>query len=439
MNVQVLPGDSPSSIAARLTGDPRRGMELVLANPYKRRAAVPGGVTFASLRAGEMLTVPSSWGAVALAGPPRGAKAGVGLTLNADPGSQTLSTANGALSTAQGLLAQLLGGQGTTDAATVMTAFGTAVGGYQNAAAQAQTAANAALAAIAGASSLGTGDPAAITAQNDLNSITGNIGAITADAATVAGIGDPTTTDPTSTAQDAAAQAQAAVNSAIDALSQATNWNGGNQQPTPTPVPSSIPANVVADAQAAANAIAADANYCVSVRQAGSSVNVAVHNFKTSWNAYASANGLAQVPVGTSQFEPSAAQALSAALGGGGPAGCGGGNPIPTQTPAPTPYPTHAPTPVPTAAPAAAATSSMTPWLIAGGIVLVAGIGYLVYRNREHPTVARGLAATRRGATHVGTAARAGARRVGSAARSGYHAVRRRVAAGSTRRRALRA
>ena len=406
MNVQVLPGDSPAAIAARLTGDPRRAVELVLVNAHKRRVAVPGGMTFQSLRPGEMLLVPWSWRVSALAGLPKGV-VGLGLQLSTtDTGASLLATANGELSTAQGLLATLTAGNGSS-AGEVVTAYNTAIADFVNAAQQASAAASAAQNAIVAASTQGQSDPAAVAAQNDYNGIQANIAAISNDQSAVSAITDPVTNDPGAAgANDAQSQAQSAVNRAADAVNQATNWSqGGN----PSPGNQTIPTTVVNDAQAVAAAIAADPNYCTTVGQNGSAVNVAVHNFKIDWNAA----GLSPtVPVGTGKFESITATAVSTALGIAGPAGCGGAPPAPPPAPSPSPSPTPAPT--------TASSSSMTPWLIAAGVVAAAGIGYAVYRNHE-PT---------RKAVH------GAAHKVSGHARAGYHAVRRRVA-GGTHRRAL--
>jgi hypothetical protein len=75
---------------------------------------------------------------------------------------------------------------------------------------------------------------------------------------------------------------------------------------------------VVAAAQAAAAAIAADPNYCASVAQHSSTVNAAVHAFKTAWNA---ANPTSPVPINTGNYEQATANALTSVLGTA-PAAC---------------------------------------------------------------------------------------------------------------------
>jgi len=89
----------------------------------------------------------------------------------------------------------------------------------------------------------------------------------------------------------------------------------------------------------ALQALTADPNYCQSVRQPGSRVNRAIHNFKIAYNA---ANPGQQVPVGTGNYEQSVADAIQSLTAGTPPAGCGGPpmqwaplqpGPVPTQGP----------------------------------------------------------------------------------------------------------
>ena len=58
----VQEGDTPTTIAQKLAHDGKRWPELVALNPAKPKAA---NGSFASLRAGETLHVPSSWGGAA--------------------------------------------------------------------------------------------------------------------------------------------------------------------------------------------------------------------------------------------------------------------------------------------------------------------------------------------------------------------------------------
>ena len=391
MNYQVLPGDSPALIAQRFTGDPRRGIELVMANPYKRRAVFAGGrgVTFQSLRAGEMLTVPSGWTAGWLSGLPRGVGVGkLGLSLSVtDTGAGLLATASGQLTTAQTALANL--GQGIGSASDVVTAYNNAIQGFVSAAQQASQAASSAQAAIVAASSQGQGDPAAVQAQTDYNNIQSMISAINTDYSNVSAISDPLTTSPDSAgATDAQTQANNAVSAAQDAVNQATNWTQGGNNP---PSPGNIPANVVADAQAVLAAVNASSSYCTDVGVNGTAVNTAVHNFKVDWNA---AGLTPQVPVGTGQYEAVTAAAVSTALGGTGPLACGAAPPAPPQTVTCADGSVHPAGYVCPAAPAATATN-YTPWLIAAGVVVVAGGAYLLYRNHEGTRNAVNRAGTR--------------------------------------------
>ena|SRR5271166_3148274 len=97
------------------------------------------------------------------------------------------------------------------------------------------------------------------------------------------------------------------------------------------------PVEVIGSAKAAVAAIAADPNYCTSVSQAGSPVNQAVHDFKAAWNAD---NPNFTVPIGTSNYELSTANALSLALGKKpSPPGCVAGSPSGPMQPLSAPVP----------------------------------------------------------------------------------------------------
>ena len=110
-------------------------------------------------------------------------------------------------------------------------------------------------------------------------------------------------------------------------------------------------------ASAALAALNADPNYCASVRQTGSTVNTAVHAFKSAWNA---ANPGNRVPIGTGNYEQSVADALSSATSQTAPSGCGAAAPAPTP-PAPPPPPAPTPTPAAVATPAAQALAAVNP------------------------------------------------------------------------------
>jgi hypothetical protein len=103
-----------------------------------------------------------------------------------------------------------------------------------------------------------------------------------------------------------------------------------------TPGVGQSPSDVISSAKAAVAAISADPNYCVSVSQPGSPVNTAVHDFKVAWNAD---NPDFPVPIGTSRYEPSTANALSLALGKKpSPPGCSAAG-VPVSAPVPQPFP----------------------------------------------------------------------------------------------------
>jgi hypothetical protein len=101
------------------------------------------------------------------------------------------------------------------------------------------------------------------------------------------------------------------------------------------------PVTLVAAAKAAAAAIGADPNFCAAVAQPGSSVNAAVHAFKTAWNA---ANPKNPVPVNTGKYEQATADVLRQLLGTA-PAACGGGAQVPPPPPIPLVVPVVPPQP----------------------------------------------------------------------------------------------
>jgi hypothetical protein len=82
-----------------------------------------------------------------------------------------------------------------------------------------------------------------------------------------------------------------------------------------------VPDVVYATAKAALDAMKADPNYCHSVHQPGSPVNVAVHAFKHAWNR---ANPGRPIPVGTSNYEVTVAAAIASELNTEAPSGCEG-------------------------------------------------------------------------------------------------------------------
>src|SRR5271166_1399270 len=211
-----------------------------------------------------------------------------------------------------------------------------------------------------------------------------------------------------------ASSAPVRYNAAI-AAGQAAQGGGGTTQP----------GNVVSAAQAAVAAIGNDSNYCSSVKSSGSAVNSTVHNFKVAWNAANPGGQLAY----NGQFDAATAAAISTAIGSAGPASCGA-TPPPKPPPGPQPTvtcpgdpvkhpagyvcPPVPPTPVGglvqcpngtmvasgTACPAA--TTNWLPWVV-GGVAVAAGIGLVVYaqRQKQH-TAATTPALPRAGTEHYG-------------------------------------
>ena len=94
-------------------------------------------------------------------------------------------------------------------------------------------------------------------------------------------------------------------------------YDGGQVPVTTAPMPTQapFPATLIAAAHAAASAINADSGYCTSVARTGSSVNSAVHAFKTAWNA----SQPKQVPINTGNYEIETANAIAAVIGGSPP------------------------------------------------------------------------------------------------------------------------
>lgn len=61
MNYTVRRGDTPALIAQKLIGNPARAIELVAANPHKRKVRVGSTISFQFLDIGEQLRVPMNW------------------------------------------------------------------------------------------------------------------------------------------------------------------------------------------------------------------------------------------------------------------------------------------------------------------------------------------------------------------------------------------
>lgn len=136
-----------------------------------------------------------------------------------------------------------------------------------------------------------------------------------------------------------------------------------------------LPASVAAAAQAAANAIGANANYCASVAQAGSTVNSAVHAFKTAWNA---ANPNSPVPIGTSTYEQATADAITKVIGHA-PVACGGVKTVPPPSPPAPPVPT------PLVVPQAPAPGIGVAGVLGLGVLGAGAVGGVIYLATRAP------------------------------------------------------
>lgn len=145
----------------------------------------------------------------------------------------------------------------------------------------------------------------------------------------------------------------------------------------------------------AANAIAADPNYCSNVGVNGSSVNSSVHAFKVAWNANVQSGGdMTNSGVGilpyNGQFDQQTVNAMVAAIGDlgigpGVPAPCagggGGGGVVPGGGGG------GGVTPAPSGGPSASTSTDYTKPILVGAGVLSAGlVGWALYRRykRRH-------------------------------------------------------
>ena len=156
----------------------------------------------------------------------------------------------------------------------------------------------------------------------------------------------------------------------------------------------SADANAAYDAASnAANAMAADSNYCASVHTVGSAVNTAVHNFKVAYNAWVAGGDpdspSTPLPINTGNYEPVVASALQALLGGG-PTGCTGVTPPPPAQQVTcadgSTHPAGFVCPPPAQpVPAATTTTSYLPWVLGGVAVLAVGAVALVAASKNRP------------------------------------------------------
>jgi hypothetical protein len=303
----VQAGDSPASIAARpeMAGCPRCSRDLIAANSHKPFITHKNGFrTFREMRAGEHLNLPDKWFDGTLDRmPPSYFKA-----LPHHDGVTPSSGVSG------------LGDLAQYDVAAAAVATLAALGDqpFSNTVNGVAAAIDAAVGEIHG-----TGAPAvyAMPYAQEVLKATATARQRATVLATAIAAGD----------QAAGAQARndilhdfsGALTSAQLALQA---FYGDPAQVLVDVGPAKIdPVTLVAAAKAAAAAIGSDPNFCTAVAQPGSTVNAAVHAFKTAWNA---ANPRSPVPVNTGKYEQATADVLKQLLGTA-PAACGGAQVIP--------------------------------------------------------------------------------------------------------------
>jgi hypothetical protein len=308
----VQTGDSPASIAARFAGCPKCARDLIGANAHKPAVEMPNGfLTFTDLRAGETLNLPDKW---------------------FSPEFDVLPpTYFAALPYADGVTPSTLGDR----AAGVLGSFvnlDAAAAGVDSLARMSDREFAAAVDAAASfidlavSEAVGSANPSAAGNAQDARAGAEFARRRAIEMAAAIEAGD----------QAVAAQARTEIQNVLSTALGSARLALQALHSGVQPVQSGFPANVMAAAQAAAAAIAADAGYCASVTRPGTSVNAAVHTFKTAWNASQSP----KVPINTGDYEPATAAALARVVGNA-PAGCAA-----HAAPAPTPAPPAAPVPI---------------------------------------------------------------------------------------------
>jgi len=289
-----------------MAGCPKCARDLIAANPHKESVVYPNGYTsFRNLRVGEKLNLPDKWFSKEFDERPKKYFAALPAVDGKTPSSLGLAAAAGVLAdysafdTAVSTIASL--------ASMTPQSFSNAVDAactlIDQSVHEADGSTNPGIAAYAQAVHLSTN--AARQANQAL------VAALTS--------GDQTTI------AKARADIQQNLTTALDAAKMALQAVYGGGVPaapaTPaTPAAPTIPQDTIkAVAQAVAAAVAADPNYCTSVSQVSSSMNTAIHAFKSAWNA---ANPGTPVPIGTGTYEQATADALASVLGSAPPA-CG--------------------------------------------------------------------------------------------------------------------
>jgi len=327
-----------------MAGCPKCAIDIVRANPHKAAKRLPNGfVTFKDLREGEVLNLPEKWFSGELDTRPRAYFAALPHMDGVTPSS--LGDA------AAGVLADYA----ALDAANAKVSALAAMGdqGFGDAAENAANVVDASVSEI-----VGSGSPAvyAIPYAQDVRKSTSKARARlpALSAAIVAG-----------NSNDSFQVRSDVLHDLSDAMSSARLALQAFYGDVPAP-----PTSVADAARAAVAAIVADPSYCTSVTHPGSSVNAAVHAFKTAWNS----SGANPVPINTSNYEQATASALAQALGSA-PTACA-------------PHVTVSPVaPITPAAPVATASSGLSVGAMAGIGLLGAGVVgsaiYLTNRKRN--------------------------------------------------------
>lgn len=315
----VQPGDSPATIAIAEAGCPKCAVDLIKANPHKPAAVLPNGfMTFQSLAAGETLNLPDKWYDGTLDTRPRAYFAALPFADGVTPSTLGLAAA--------GVLADYA----TLDQATMLVGTLPSLDNESFSAAVPDTAG---LIDSSIVKEVGDMSGAAVThAQNVRNSTTFARQRNSDLAAALSAGDDQAATKARLDIQNAFSTAISDARIALQVYYDSAPIAASTAPSMPS---SGFSTTLVAAAHAAADAINADPNYCASVARTGTSVNSAVHAFKTAWNA----SQPHPVPINTGNYEGDTAAAIAAVVGSA-PVACGAHS-VPTSSkPPPTPAPT---------------------------------------------------------------------------------------------------
>jgi hypothetical protein len=302
----VQPGDSPASIASRpdMAGCPKCSVDLIAANPQKPTVTLPNGFkTFRTLRAGETINLPDKWFDGTLDSRPQAYFAALAYADGVTP------------STLGDYAAGVLGNFAALDAATAKVGAMASMDNqsFSNAVGDAGSAIDASIAEAYASGNPAAAQPAQATQQGtqwawQRNQDLANALVMSGGAAT------SNVTQARLDIQNALATALGNAKQALYALYQPVTGPGGTSGFSPS---------LVSAAQTVTAAIAADPNYCASVAQSGTTVNAAVHNFKSAWNA----SQTPAVPINTGNYEAATAAAVQQIFGSA-PVACAGGAPV---------------------------------------------------------------------------------------------------------------